>query len=44
LVVLVEEEVADIEVWEEFEDGKTDGLHLLPCNVMGFVFLSPQAV
>jgi hypothetical protein len=38
LVVLVEEEVADIEVWEEFEDDKTYGLHLLPCTVMGFFF------
>jgi hypothetical protein len=33
----VEEDVAANEMWQEVEDGETDGLQFLPSNVLSFV-------
>jgi hypothetical protein len=43
LVVFVEEDVAANYMWQEAEDGQTDGLQLLPDNVLFFVLWSPEA-
>jgi hypothetical protein len=43
MVTFVEEDVAGSEMWQEAEDGKTDGLQFLPCNVVVFVLWSPEA-
>jgi hypothetical protein len=43
MVVFVEEDVAANELWQEIEDGQTDGLQFLPCNVLVFVLWSPEA-
>jgi redox-regulated HSP33 family molecular chaperone len=43
LVVFVEEDVAASQVWQEAEDGQTDGFQFLPNNVMFFVLYSPEA-
>jgi hypothetical protein len=40
MVVFVEEDVAASEMWQETEDGQTDGLQFLPDNVMVFVMSS----
>jgi hypothetical protein len=39
----VEEDVVAIEMWQETEDGPTDGLQFLPCYVLVFVMCSPKA-
>jgi hypothetical protein len=41
MVVFVEEDAATSEMWEEAEDGRTDGLHFLLGNVLLFVLWSP---
>jgi hypothetical protein len=43
MVVFVEEDVAAIEMWQEVEDGQTDGLQFLPDNVLLFVLWTPEA-
>jgi hypothetical protein len=43
LVVFVEEDVAACQVWQEAEDGQTDGLQFLSGNVMFFVLYSPES-
>jgi hypothetical protein len=43
LVVFLEEDVAASEMWQEVEDGHTDGLQFLPCNVLFVVLWSPEA-
>jgi hypothetical protein len=43
LVVFVEEDVAASEMWQEVEDGHTECLQFLPCNVMLFVLWSQEA-
>jgi hypothetical protein len=43
LVVIVEEDVAASEMWQEVEDGQTDGLQFLPSNVLVLVLWSPEA-
>jgi hypothetical protein len=42
VVVFVEEDVAASEMWQEAEDGQTDGLQFFPCNVLVFVLWSPE--
>jgi hypothetical protein len=37
MVVFVEEDVAASYMWQEAEDGQTDGLQFLPSNVLVFV-------
>jgi hypothetical protein len=41
--VIVEEDVAANEMWQETEDGQTDGLHFHPCNVLVFILWSQEA-
>jgi hypothetical protein len=43
LVVFVEEDVAASEMWQEDDDGETDGLQFLPGNALFFVLWSPEA-
>jgi hypothetical protein len=43
LIVFVEEDVAASQVWQEAEDGQTDGLRFLPGIVLFFVLCSPEA-
>jgi hypothetical protein len=43
MVAFVEEDVAANELWEETENGQTDGLQFLPGNVLVLVLWSPEA-
>jgi hypothetical protein len=43
MVVSVEEDVTAREMWQETDDGQTDGFQFLLGNVLVFVMCSPKA-